>query len=82
MDRDEVFVPRTLEQRKPIEKPVKVTVEGGIDLDELLEDAPLYRLVTLIGQQVRSETLSCSHLHDSSLSFVSHSSSDGRFTSS
>lgn len=59
MDRDEVFVPRTLEQRKPIENPVKVTLEGGIDLDELLEDAPLYRLVTLIGQQVRSNCLNC-----------------------
>ncbi|GAA5986524.1 hypothetical protein JCM5350_001358 [Sporobolomyces pararoseus] len=56
MDRDEVFVPRTLEERggelKSKENKKKVQLEKGIELDELLEDAPLYRLVTLVGQQL------------------------------
>lgn len=61
MDRDQVFVPRTLEERSrnwvenPRSKGRNAVGDKGrsIELDELLEDAPLYRLVTLIGQQVR-----------------------------
>ncbi|GAA5849384.1 hypothetical protein JCM3766R1_006062 [Sporobolomyces carnicolor] len=59
MDRDQVFVPRTLDERSrnwvenPRSKGKNAVGDKGrsIELDELLEDAPLYRLVTLIGQQ-------------------------------
>ncbi|GAA6061442.1 hypothetical protein JCM10212_002023 [Sporobolomyces blumeae] len=53
MDRDEVFVPRTAEQRGVKQDGrKKVEVEKGIVLDELLEDAPIYRLGWLLIQQL------------------------------
>ncbi|GAA5854751.1 hypothetical protein JCM8547_004057 [Rhodosporidiobolus lusitaniae] len=50
--RDEVFVPRTKSFRdaKPTGKKIKVA--GDMELDELLEDAPLYRLGWLLIQQL------------------------------
>jgi omega-6 fatty acid desaturase (delta-12 desaturase) len=53
--RDEVFVPRTASFRKVTEKGTgkKRVVEKGLELDELLEDAPIYRLGWLFIQQVR-----------------------------
>lgn len=52
LTRDEVFVPRTLSQRKFKQNPKKVEVAPGIVLDELLEDAPIYRLGWLLVQQL------------------------------
>jgi len=52
MTRDEVFVPRTLAERKVKANPKKVEVAPGVHLDELLEDAPIYRLGWLLVQQV------------------------------
>ncbi|GAA6021289.1 hypothetical protein JCM11491_005792 [Sporobolomyces phaffii] len=54
LDRDQVFVPRTLAQLVGRDTPKKKRVEvaPGVVLDQLLEDAPLYRLVTLVGQQL------------------------------
>lgn len=50
MNRDEVFVPATRsEKAKGTGR--KVTV-GDIDFDELLEDAPAYRLFYLLVQQL------------------------------
>lgn len=59
MDRDEVFVPATRAKDTLIDKRAdgvvgtgrKVLVEG-VEWDELLEDAPLYRLYWLVVQQV------------------------------
>lgn len=56
MTRDEVFVPATrsekLKSTNGAGKGTKKLVDGQM-LDELLEDAPLYRLYYLIVQQVR-----------------------------
>ncbi|GAA5843375.1 hypothetical protein JCM5353_008791 [Sporobolomyces roseus] len=52
MTRDEVFVPRTLAERKVKANPKKVEVAPGVHLDELLEDAPIYRLGWLLVQQL------------------------------
>ncbi|GAA5951233.1 hypothetical protein JCM21900_004383 [Sporobolomyces salmonicolor] len=54
LTRDEVFVPRTASYRGVSEKGTgkKKEVEKGIVLDELLEDAPLYRLGWLLIQQI------------------------------
>ncbi|GAA6003561.1 hypothetical protein JCM10207_000390 [Rhodosporidiobolus poonsookiae] len=54
ISRDEVFVPRTASFRKVNEKGTgkKKEVEKGLVLDELLEDAPLYRLGWLLVQQL------------------------------
>lgn len=52
MTRDEVFVPRTASYHKAGPKGKKVRVSANIELDELLEDAPLYRLFWLVVQQV------------------------------
>ena len=51
MTRDEVFVPHTRSDRasKPTGKRVK---HNNIELEELVEDAPVYRLLHLIGQQL------------------------------
>lgn len=81
LTRDEVFVPRTLSQRKFKQNPKKVEVAPGIVLDELLEDAPIYRLGWLLVQQV--SFVSYRFLIELSLtSFGSNSSSDGLLTSS
>jgi len=58
MTRDEVFVPRTLAERKVKANPKKVEVAPGVHLDELLEDAPIYRLGWLVIQQVRLDLFS------------------------
>lgn len=55
MTRDEVFVPATRSEKvknggKGTGKKVLI---GGQEWDELLEDAPLYRLYGIIVQQVR-----------------------------
>ncbi len=52
MNRDEVFVPATRSSKEQYTTGKKVTVAPGIDLDELLEDAPLYRLFWLVVQQL------------------------------
>ncbi|GAA5942405.1 uncharacterized protein JCM15063_006235 [Sporobolomyces koalae] len=56
MDRDQVFVPRLLSQRRPDEQKQndekRTHFRDGVELEELLEDAPLYKLVTLVGQQL------------------------------
>ncbi|GAA5916350.1 uncharacterized protein JCM6883_002640 [Sporobolomyces salmoneus] len=52
LEKDQVFVPKTLEQLGGGKKGKKVRVAKGIELDELLEDAPMYRFVELIGQQL------------------------------
>ncbi|GAA6041766.1 hypothetical protein JCM8097_008321 [Rhodosporidiobolus ruineniae] len=61
MNRDEVFVPRTAAERGlklengkyvPAAPRKKTEVEKGLVLDELLEDAPLYRLGWLLIQQL------------------------------
>lgn len=55
MTRDEVFVPGSRSEKGIIKSGGtgrKVEVEKGLVLDELLEDAPLYRLYHLLIQQV------------------------------
>lgn len=52
MTRDEVFVPATRSSKQDKATGRKVTVAPGIDLDELLEDAPAYRLFWLLVQQL------------------------------
>lgn len=51
MTRDEVFVPKSASERnfKPTGRRIK---HNNIDLEELVDDAPLYRLWSLILQQV------------------------------
>ena len=52
MTRDEVFVPRTRSQLiKPGSTP-KIVKHNGVDMEELLEDAPIYRLAHIVFQQV------------------------------
>lgn len=70
MTRDEVFVPKTrsqvvkpVGQRKSVKKS-KSTTEGVlVEMEELLEDAPIYRLAHLLFQQV-SQSL---HWHTQNL---------------
>ena len=52
MTRDEVFVPATRSSKLDAATGRKVTVAPGIKLDELLEDAPAYRLFWLLVQQL------------------------------
>ncbi|GAA5843661.1 hypothetical protein JCM11251_006399 [Rhodosporidiobolus azoricus] len=52
MTRDEVFVPRTASFRNAKPTGKKREVEPGLVLDELLEDAPIYRLGWLLVQQL------------------------------
>ncbi|KAM0749738.1 delta-12-fatty acid desaturase [Meredithblackwellia eburnea MCA 4105] len=53
LTRDEVFVPRTLEQRGGSRKGTGRKVKkNGIELDELLEDSPIYSLFMLTAQQL------------------------------
>lgn len=52
MTRDEVFVPRTASYHKAAPTGKKLRVSANIELDELLEDAPLYRLYWLVIQQL------------------------------
>ncbi|GJN88152.1 hypothetical protein Rhopal_001109-T1 [Rhodotorula paludigena] len=52
MTRDEVFVPRTASFRKVAPTGKKLKVSKGVELDELLEDAPLYRLTWVLVQQL------------------------------
>jgi len=55
VDRDEVFVPRTRTEKGIPPKgdaSIKKVVKNGIELDELLEDVPLYRLFWLVMQQL------------------------------
>lgn len=60
MTREEVFVPATRSEKLGAEgktTPKKVKVDGEW-LDELLEDAPIYRLGKLVLQQVGQGLLS------------------------
>ncbi|GAA5967944.1 hypothetical protein JCM8115_006576 [Rhodotorula mucilaginosa] len=52
MTRDEVFVPRTASYHKAAPTGKKLRVSANIELDELLEDAPIYRLYWLLIQQL------------------------------
>jgi omega-6 fatty acid desaturase (delta-12 desaturase) len=55
MDRDEVFVPRTRSEKGIPAKgdaSIKKVKKDGIELDELLEDVPAYRLFWLVMQQL------------------------------
>lgn len=52
MTREEVFVPPTRSSMVKERATAKVVNVEGTDMDELLEDAPLYRLVMLVVQQV------------------------------
>lgn len=52
MTRDEVFVPRTAKFHGAAPTGKKVRVSANIELDELLEDAPLYRLFWIVVQQL------------------------------
>ena len=57
MTRDEVFIPRTRSQAVKAKANRKIVNVGGIDMEELLEDAPIYRLGHLLVQQVLSSLL-------------------------
>ena len=66
MTREEVFVPSTRSQKVKPEAERKIVKKDGLDMEELLEDAPIYRLYYLLVQQVspfsRSESRSQSSL--------------------
>lgn len=53
MNREEVFVPSTRSQKVGDKAPLRKVRVNGMDLDELLEDAPIYRLYHIFIQQVR-----------------------------
>lgn len=52
MTREEVFVPSTRSQKVVAGGTGKKSTFEGVDFDELLEDAPIYRLYYLLVQQV------------------------------
>lgn len=55
MTRDEVFVPATLSEVKLVPAGErKKAVVNGLELEDLLEDTPIYALLWLLGQQVRA----------------------------
>ncbi|GAA5856556.1 hypothetical protein JCM9279_005497 [Rhodotorula babjevae] len=52
LTRDEVFVPRTKSTRNPKPTGKKLEVSRNVEIDELLEDAPVYRLGWILVQQL------------------------------
>lgn len=52
MGREEVFVPSTRSQKVKPSEERKTVEKDGMDMEELLEDAPAYRLYYLLVQQV------------------------------